>query len=317
MSLLRSSALPACCAAALAASYLLTLVVENDYVFFAGYTILQFVALGSAWNLLGGYGGYVNFGAAGFFAAGAYSALALHRLMAPPLPVLLAAGGLVAGLLGMVAGALTLRLRGMYFSIATLAIAVLLETAVTNWDFVGGGRGATLLPPASSPGFASYIKFLFVVMAAIAIGTLAVVRGVERSWFGRALFALRDGEEAAEACGVPTLGIKIAAAALSCGLMGVSGALLPFYLTFIEPQSAFGMNYSIYAVAIAMIGGVSSWVGPILGALLLGVAHQATTVLISSEIGVLVMGLTLITFVVAAPGGLVGLWRRWRGRASG
>lgn len=194
----------------------------------------------------------------------------------------------MAGFLGMVAGALTLRLRGTYFSIAPLAVAVLLEMVVTNGDFVGGGRGATIVPLVVSPGFASHIKFLFVVMVVIAIGTLAVARAVERSWFGRALFALREGKEAAEACGIPTLRVKVAAAsAFSCGLMGVLGALLPFYLTFIEPQTVFGMNYSIYAVAIAMIGDVSSWIGPVLSALLLGVAHQGTTVLISSEIGVL------------------------------
>lgn len=297
-------------AAILAGAYALTLAVTNDYIFFAGYSILQFMVLAVAWNIFGGYGGYVNFGVAGFFAAGAYTAVAVEKWMAPPLPVLLLAGGVASGLLGALAGALTLRLRGMFFSIATLAFTVLLETAVMNWEFVGGGRGAYVVPPAALPGFSTYIRFLFVLMAFLALGSVWVARATERSRFGRALFALRDGEEAAEACGVPTMRVKIAAAALSCAMMGVAGAPLPFYLTFIEPQSTFGMNYSISAVAMAMVGGVSSWAGPVLGAVALGFTHQATTVMISSELGILILGVVLMVFVIAAPKGLVGLLSR-------
>lgn len=296
------------------AAYAATVLVEADYVFYAGFSVLQFLSLGIAWNILGGYGGYVNFGVAGFFGAGAYAAIALNKLAGgPPLVVLVVAGALAAAVLGGLAGAITLRLRGVYFAIATLALAVLLETAVTNWDYVGAARGAYLIPPPSVPGFASYIKFLFFAAAILAAVTVAAARAIERSRFGRALFALRDGEDAAEACGVPTLRVKIAAAAVSCGLMGATGALLPFYLTFLEPGTAFGMSYSISAVAVAMVGGIAGWLGPVVGALVLGIAHQATTVVFSSEIGILILGLVLMTCVAAAPDGLVGLGRRLLG----
>lgn len=298
------------CAVILLAAYGATVLIEGDYLFFAGFSILQFMTLAVAWNILGGYAGYVNFGAAGFFASGAYVAVALHKGFGLPLPLLMLAGGVTGGLLGAAAGALTLRLRGTYFSIATLALAVLLETVALNWDYVGGARGAYVVPPASSPGFASYIKYLFMVVTALTLVTIAVARAIEMSGFGRALFALRDGEEAAEACGVPTLKMKVAAVSLSCFLMGMCGALLPFYLTFMEPQTAFGMNYSISAVAMAMIGGIASWAGPVIGAIVLGVTHQTTTVIFSSEIGVLALGLLLMVFVAAAPEGILGLWRK-------
>src|ERR1700732_1876060 len=121
----------------------------NDYRFFAGYTVLQFVVLATAWNILGGYTGYVNFGTAAFFALGAYTSVALGKLVALPIPVLMLAGapcpraaGLISGVVGPGMGYLTLRLRGVFFAIATLALAVVVQTLITNWDFVGGSRGA-------------------------------------------------------------------------------------------------------------------------------------------------------------------------------
>ena len=116
--------------------------VGNDYVFFAGYTVLQFVVLATAWNILGGYTGYVNFGTAAFFALGAYSTVFFHKFYPLPIPVLVVLSAAVSGLIGLGMGYLTLRLRGAFFSIATLALAVVLQTLVVNWNYVGGARGA-------------------------------------------------------------------------------------------------------------------------------------------------------------------------------
>ena len=121
--------------------------IGNAYVFFAGYVVLQYIVLATAWNILGGYTGYVNFGIAAFFALGAYSTVVLHKLSAPPLPVMMLVGGIVSGLIGLGTGYLTLRLRGTFFSIATLAMAVVAQTLITNWDFVGGSRGAYIIRP--------------------------------------------------------------------------------------------------------------------------------------------------------------------------
>src|SRR6516165_2975135 len=116
-----------------------------DYYFFAGYVVLQYVVLATAWNILGGYCGYVNFGSAAFFALGAYSTVAVHKLYPLPIPLLIVVGGIVSGIVGLGMGYLTLRLRGAFFGIATLALAVVLQTLIVNWDFVGGSRGACLV----------------------------------------------------------------------------------------------------------------------------------------------------------------------------
>src|SRR5215472_7593706 len=121
--------------------------VGNDYVFFAGYTVLQFIVLATAWNILGGYTGYVNFGTAAFFALGAYATVFFHKLYPLPIPVLVVVGAVVSGIVGLGMGYLTLRLRGAFFAIATLALAVVLQTLVVNWDYVGGSRGAYIIRP--------------------------------------------------------------------------------------------------------------------------------------------------------------------------
>src|ERR1700757_3059281 len=111
---------------------------HNDYLFVAGYVVLEYLVLATAWNILGGYCGYVNFGTAAFFALGAYTSVAIHKFSPMPIPVLIVLGGIVSGIVGLGMGYLTLRLRGAFFSIATLALAVVLQTLVVNWNYVGG-----------------------------------------------------------------------------------------------------------------------------------------------------------------------------------
>jgi len=285
----------------------------NPYFYFAAYVILQYVVIATAWNILGGYAGYVNFGTPAFFAMGAYTAVVLIQWARAPLPVLLLAGGLVAALLGLGIGYLTLRLRGTFFSIATLALSVVLQTVIMNWEYVGGSRGMSVLRP-SGPPFGSYVTFLFTVMVGLAVVAVLAARFVERSWIGRGLAALRDNEEAAECMGVPTLRLKLFATTISGFLLGVAGAPFPYYVTFVEPNSAFALDYAVNALAMPMIGGTTSWVGPVIGAVLLGTAQQLATVSISSEWNLFIVGVVLVAFVVLAPEGILGLVRRLRGR---
>jgi branched-chain amino acid transport system permease protein len=271
------------------------------------------VVIATAWNILGGYAGYVNFGTPAFFALGAYTAVFLIQSVRAPLPVLIVAGGIVSGLLGLGIGYLTLRLRGVFFSIATLALAIVLQTMIVNWEYVGGSRGMSVIRPTGPP-FGSYVTFLFTVMAGLAVLSVLVAWFIERSWIGRGLAALRDNEEAAECMGVPTLRLKLAATTISGALFGVAGAPFPYYVTFVEPNSAFALDYAVNALAMPMIGGTTSWIGPVLGAVLLGTAQQLATVTISSELSLFIVGVVLVAFVVLAPEGLIGLARRLRGR---
>ena len=285
----------------------------NPYLYFAGYVIMQYIVIATAWNILGGYAGYVNFGTPAFFAMGAYTAVFLIQTMRPPLPVLILAGGLVSALLGLAIGYLTLRLRGTFFSIATLALSIVLQTMIINWEFVGGSRGLSVIRP-SGPPFGNYVTFLFTVMVLLAVVAVTAARFIERSWVGRGLAALRDNEEAAECMGVPTLRLKLFATTVSGFLLGVAGAPFPYYVTFVEPNSAFSLDYAVNALAMPMIGGTTSWVGPVIGAVLLGSAQQLATVTISSEMNLFIVGVVLVAFVVAAPEGILGLVRRLRGR---
>ena len=293
--------------AAAALVFLGARLISNDYVFFAGYTVLQFVVLATAWNILGGYTGYVNFGSAAFFALGAYSTVFLHKLYPMPIPILIVVGGVVSGIVGLGMGYLTLRLRGAFFAIATLALAVVLQTLVVNWDYVGGSRGAYIIRPNEVALIGPYIQYLFVLMLALAVIALTTARGIERSQLGYGFATIRDDELAAEACGVPTLRLKIVATTLSGALMGMAGAPFPYYIGYLQPSSAFGLEYAVNSIAMPMIGGTTSWVGPLIGAILLGSLQQYVTVTISSSVNVLVVGALLILFVIIAPNGIVGL----------
>jgi branched-chain amino acid transport system permease protein len=285
----------------------------NSYLYFAGYVIFQYIVIATAWNILGGYGGYVNFGTPAFFAMGAYTAVFLILTIKAPLVVQMLAGGLVAALLGLGIGYLTLRLRGVFFSIATLALAVVLQTIIVNWEFVGGSRGLSIIRPPGPP-FGSYVKFLFATMVALAVIAVLIARFIERSSVGRGLAALRDNEEAAECMGVPTLRLKLFATTISGFLLGVAGAPFPYYVTFVEPNSAFALDYAVNALAMPMIGGTTSWIGPVIGAVLLGSASQIAIVTISSEMNLFIVGVVLVLFVVLAPEGILGLVRRLRKR---
>ena len=280
--------------------------VNNDYVFFAGYTVLQFVVLATAWNILGGYTGYVNFGSAAFFAMGAYSTVFFHKLNPLPIPVLILIGGVVSGVVGLGMGYLTLRLRGAFFAIATLALAVVLATFVVNWDYVGGSRGAYIIRPNEIAPIGPYIQYLFLLMLSLVVLALACARGIERSQLGYGFATIRDDELAAEASGVPTLRLKLVATTLSGALMGMAGAPFPYYIGYLQPSSAFGLEYAVNSIAMPMIGGTTSWVGPLIGAILLGSLQQIATVTISSAVNLLIVGLLLVGFVIIAPNGIVG-----------
>src|SRR5437588_165205 len=215
----------------------------NEYYFFAAYVVLQYVVLSTAWNILGGYTGYINFGTGAFFAMGAYTSVVLHKMPA---------------------------LTQAWFEMQIPAIP---------------------LP-------------LMIVLAVISV---AIARTIERSTLGLGFAAIRDDELAAEAGGVPTLRLKLIATTLSGALMGMAGAPLPYYVTYLDPTSSFNLAYAVNSVAMPVIGGMTSWIGPIIGAILLGTIQQVATVTISSALNLLIVGLLLIGFVMVAPNGIVGL----------
>jgi branched-chain amino acid transport system permease protein len=308
------------------------LTISNEYFYFAGYVVLEYIVLSTAWNILGGYTGYTNFGTGAFFAAGAYSSVVMYKLPAlllatfhwtipaAPLPAMIVVGGIVAGLIGLGTGYLTLRLRGVFFAIATLAMSIVLQTLIVNWSFVGGSRGVFVIRPALAPLGGGYIQYLFSLMTLLAVIAVGIARSIERSRLGLGFHAIRDDELAAEASGVPTLRLKLISTTISGALMGMAGAPLPYFVTYLTPTASFDLQYAVNSVAMPVIGGMTSWVGPVIGSILLGTIQQLGTVgffldlSIPPTFNLLIVGLLLILFVIIAPNGIVGLMQSWLGR---
>ena len=290
--------------------------VHNDYAFFAAYAVLQYIALASAWNILGGYAGYVNFGTAAFFALGAYTSVVIGKLAPVPIPLMMLAAGVVSGLVGALMGLMTLKLRGVFFGICTLALAVVAQAAITNWDFVGGSAGAYVVPPRFGPLGGPYVEYLFFLMLALAALTVALARGIERSRLGCGLAAIRDDELAAESLGVPTFRLKLIVTMLSGALMGMAGGALPYYTAYIDPNSGFALTYAVNTIAMVLVGGAGTWIGPVIGAIILSTAQQTAMVTISSGANMMVVGLLLVGFISIAPNGITGLVRDIVGRTT-
>jgi branched-chain amino acid transport system permease protein len=258
----------------------------------------------------------VNFGSAGFFAIGAYTSIALAQALAPPMIVPLLVAALIGGLVGLGTGYLTLRLRGVYFAIATLAMAIVFETFVTNWAYVGGATGAYIVTPQAVPFFDTYIEFLFALMLCLALIAIAIARHLKISRIGQGLAAIRDDEVAAECNGVPTLRLKLVSTTTMGALMAIAGVPYPFFVTYVDPLSAFNLTIAVNAIAMPMIGGTGTWFGPVVGALLLGSIQEIVTVTVSSAANVLIVGVLLVVFIMVAPQGIVGLiqdhWQKRR-----
>ena len=307
------------CVLVLLAAFIFTQADINRFYYFAGFAILQYVMISTAWNILGGYGGYINFGTAGFLGVGSYTAIALIEFYGAGILEQIVAAGIVAGFLGLAIGFFTLRLKGVYFAIATLALAIVLETIVNNWDYVGGAAGVSILPPRKPELLGILIvdrkgdgifqnskEYLFFLMAAMAVMSVWIARTIEFGKLGRGLNAIKDNEEAAECMGVPTLKLKLVATVISGALMGMAGAIFPSYVTYVDPPTAFNLELAVNSLAMPMIGGTFTWIGPVVGSILLGTVQQVAIVTISSEINLLIIGLLLIFFVTVAPQGIVG-----------
>ena len=307
------------CVLVLLACFIFTQADINRFYYFAGFAILQYVMISTAWNILGGYGGYINFGTAGFLGVGSYAAIALIEFYGAGIIEQIVVAGIIAGFLGLAIGFFTLRLKGVYFAIATLALAIVLETIVNNWDYVGGAAGVSILPPRKPELLGILIvdrkgdgifqnnkEYLFFLMAAMAVMSVWIARTIEFGKLGRGLNAIKDNEEAAECMGVPTLKLKLVATVISGALMGMAGAIFPSYVTYVDPPTAFNLELAVNSLAMPMIGGTFTWIGPVVGSILLGTVQQVAIVTISSEINLLIIGVLLIFFVTVAPQGIVG-----------
>ncbi len=287
-------------AAAIAAAVVLILIKPQlgRYEVDVATTMLIYAAVATAWNVLGGYGGMFSLGSAAFVGSGAYaSALALIHLGSGYV-IALAVATVVSGLLATIASAALLRLRGDYFTIGTLALALALQAWALNSGWMGQSTGLTL-PQLRIPR-PEDLYTVAVVVAAIALVTSIVIA---RSSFGLRLMAIRDDQDAAESLGVGAFRHRLAAFVISGAITGLAGGVLAMQQLQIVPETAFNINWTLNAVLICVIGGMGTLCGPWLGTL---VVYYGLTKHLEGEgaVSLIIEGVILIAVVRLAPEGI-------------
>lgn len=287
------------------------------------FRVALWAALASAWNLIGGFGRQLSLGHAAFFGLGAYgAALAVARTDVPALFGGLI-GALIATLLGVVVGLAGLRLRGPFFAMVTFVMGLALETIAVNLAAVTGGSFGLPLPIEQGPWYSlmyadrsTYlvpVTLLFVVVVLVSFG-------LRYSRLGLSLIASQSDLEASRSLGINVFRVRVATMALSAFLTALAGMLTAMYVLFVDPANTFGLSISITIVFIALIGGLGTLGGPLLGAMV----YVPLDIYVSTRLagGIrgfsgLVLGTVLFAVVMLAPNGLVGAWRNVRDRIRG
>ena len=249
-------------AAAALATALVLPAATNTYYVRVVTGIYMFAMMASAWNLIGGYTGYPDFGVAAFIGIGAYTTGILmirgHLGFAPSL----FAGGLLSIAAAVAMGSVLLRLRGHYFAVATLGFMIVLRQLTANLDITGGGSGMNLPPASSFTTF--YYWMLAALVAAVAAGFV-----LPRSRVGYAIAAIRENQDAAQVLGIAPHPYKVLAYAASAFFFGIGGGIYAYWFTFIDPPTVFNLDFTIQAVVMAVFGGPGTALGPLVGAVIL------------------------------------------------
>jgi branched-chain amino acid transport system permease protein len=241
--------------------------------------IFLFAVLGSAWNLIGGYAGQLSLGHAAFFGIGAYTSTMLLRSYELSPWIGMFFGGFFAVVMSLVLGIICFRLRGPYFAIATIGLAEVLRLLALHFrGWTNGAIGLTIPFKGDAPllfQFSSKIPYYFIILIFLAI-TLYVVRRVEKSRLGNYLLAIGQDQDAAEALGIDSAKAKRRAFYISSFITGVCGSFYAQYVYFIEPESVLGLGLSTQIALVAILGGVSTVWGPVIGSVIIESLTQFT-----------------------------------------
>jgi branched-chain amino acid transport system permease protein len=262
------------------------------------------VILASAWNLLGGFAGQVSLGYSAFLGIGAYTTVLLTlRGMDPFLTLPL--GAALAAAFSILIGLPAFRLRGPYFTIATIGVGEAVRVCASSVSFTGGSSGLRM-PPGSFDFTLNYLS-----MVALAIAVVALAAFVKRSAFGQALAAIRQDIDAAEALGIDSTRFKLAAHALSAALVALAGGLYAINFQYIAPGSVFDFRLSLSIVLMPIVGGVGTIAGPVLGALVFSTLQvKILSIPALRDSYLFLYGTLLILVMLFEPKGILGLVRR-------
>jgi branched-chain amino acid transport system permease protein len=282
---------------------------QDAYALRLGTLLAMYIALASGWNIIGGMAGYPSFATAAFFGLGAYAG-AIVQLKGVPMPLAWLCGALVPGALALAIGWVVLRLRGHYFAIASLAVAIVLRELATNWtSLTGGGMGLNL--PVLQLSVIAQARLFFAAQAILAAVAVAISALVAYSSLGFALLCIRQNETAAGMLGLDARRAKAAAFALSAGIAGAAGTIYASSIFYIDPGDVFDVLLAVKPILMAMLGGAGTVGGPVLGAAVFFIFEQTVWAnFLSVHSGVL--GLLVVALALFLPHGLLRWMRRGR-----
>jgi len=280
----------------------------------AGYTpilmtsLIMYVILTVSWTLFSGPTGYMSLATAAFFGVGIYVAAVLGDML--PLPVFIVAGGLASFIVALLVGALTLRLRGIYFAIFTFGLVMFIAQLLVYTELhITGTRGR----------FVTVIDYNTIYYAMLSIFVLLMITAyfIRRSKFGLALQSIGENEEAATHIGIDVTMVKVITFAVSAFFIGAAGATIATRWTYIDPYIAFDVRLSFLPVLMAIFGGMGQLYGPVVGAVIFAYL-QEFLITRFSELYMLIFGVVLVVAIIYLPNGLVGLIQRlWKRSAGG
>ena len=264
--------------------------------------LVMYAALSIGWNILGGYAGYQSFGHVAFLGVGGYTSVWLFTGFGIKPYLTAPLGALVAGLVALLVGYPCLRLKGPYFALVTLIVALAVEIVVSNLPGLNAASGIFLASPLESSVLSQALLYeLMVVVLAV---TIAVAWYVEQSKYGLGLYTIREDEEVASTQGIDTAQLKVNAFVVSAALAGLTGGIYAWFLGYVTPSPMFDVRISILVVLIALLGGTQSWVGPFLGAILLRVVDQVLVLQFGGQVAQIMYGLMLVIVILYLPQGL-------------
>jgi branched-chain amino acid transport system permease protein len=261
--------------------------------------LFTYAVMASAWNIIGGFTGYTDFGLVAFFGLGAYTTGLLMTKAKLPFIAGWLAGGVVCVVFAVLMGLLLLRLRGHYFGIATLGTAFAVREVIANWPAVTGGGTGISLPIYDFPNSVFYF-----IMLALLIVVVALTWWIGRNRLGFGLVAIRENEQGAEVLGVNALQYKVTAYTLSGLFIGLVGGAYANWITFIDPDTIFNLGFTVLVIIMAVLGGAGSVAGPLVGAFILTIASEVLNAYVPS-IHLTVLGIIIVAVVLLIPNGVI------------
>ena len=276
----------------------------SDVLVQFGINALLLAVLAQGWNIIGGYTGYASFGNSVFYGLGSYGVAIAMVQWNLPFAAGMAFGVVLAVAFALLLGLPVLRLKGHYFAIATLALAQIMAAIVSNLSIAGQNIGL-VLPPLNND------RLFYVLSLVLLVVATATVFWLTRSRFGFGLIAIRENEEAAAVMGVNTTLYKVLAFALSGVFSALAGGIHAYWITFLDPASAFDISLNVKMIIMAVFGGPGTVLGPVLGAFVLSAVSEFLSSEVTSVAG-LFFGLVVVAAVIFMPRGVADLMRRFR-----